>query len=384
MIGTNILRLTEYYYTWNVESKFIIVSRLPFHVSPLYRKNYVSNITRVGNALFKIWISRANPRDLWLLPWAAERYPDTVEQINRDFPSDFVTVDFFIHRLQRWRVILIEWKLIPMNGLYICELSGRCHREVKEPLVSDINDWRQAEPPYEQLQFDIKSAKKNISEFYEKTEKFVFANCCPRPWERYQFLRGTENALLDVMTPKEGGIALLGRIHEFYLKELEFWVNTDVDAIRFMDDWGSQNQLLIPPRIWRTLFKPLYKDYCDLAHDHGNLPSCIPMDIYQKSMKTWLKFMLMPSIPSYSAWILRSCKKKPEVKLPSGVKSTGSMFYPHPIRRLARCSANRSKTSFWSGRRSNCPIWVRGRSKSRDRPGDFRWMAAIWGRNREE
>ena len=36
-----------------------------------------------------------------------------------------------------------------------------------------------------------------------------------------------------------------------------------------MDDWGAQHQLLIPPRVWRELFKPLYKDYCDLAHAHG-------------------------------------------------------------------------------------------------------------------
>jgi len=51
--------------------------------------------------------------------------------------------------------------------------------------------------------------------------------------------------------------------------ELEFWVSTDVDAISFMDDWGSQNQLLIDPATWREIFKPLYKQFCDLARAHG-------------------------------------------------------------------------------------------------------------------
>ncbi len=37
----------------------------------------------------------------------------------------------------------------------------------------------------------------------------------------------------------------------------------------FMDDWGAQDRLLISPEIWRTLFKPLYKDYCALAHAQG-------------------------------------------------------------------------------------------------------------------
>ena len=52
------------------------------------------------------------------------------------------------------------------------------------------------------------------------------------------------------------------------MKELEFWVSTNVDAIMFMDDWGSQLNLLIPPAIWQDIFKPLYKDYCDIAHSN--------------------------------------------------------------------------------------------------------------------
>jgi uroporphyrinogen decarboxylase len=36
-----------------------------------------------------------------------------------------------------------------------------------------------------------------------------------------------------------------------------------------MDDWGSQNNLLISPDIWRKIFKPLYRDYCEIAHATG-------------------------------------------------------------------------------------------------------------------
>jgi len=37
----------------------------------------------------------------------------------------------------------------------------------------------------------------------------------------------------------------------------------------YMDDWGAQQSLLISPRQWREVFKPLYKDYIDLAHQYG-------------------------------------------------------------------------------------------------------------------
>ena len=36
-----------------------------------------------------------------------------------------------------------------------------------------------------------------------------------------------------------------------------------------MDDWGSQKSLLINPKQWRKIFKPLYKEYIDLAHQAG-------------------------------------------------------------------------------------------------------------------
>ena len=34
------------------------------------------------------------PRDLWLLPWAENRYPKIIEEINNRFPSDFGSLDY--------------------------------------------------------------------------------------------------------------------------------------------------------------------------------------------------------------------------------------------------------------------------------------------------
>ena len=210
------------------------------------------------------------PRDLWLLPWAAERFPGAVEQINKKFPKDFMTTQYFYPASTKAKgdpyktgTYIDEWGCVFVN--YQNGVIG----EVKEPMIKDISDWKNVKPPYEQLPENKNEAREEISQFYDNTDKFVIANCCPRPWERYQFLRGTENAMIDVMMPEEGGADLLRLIHEFYMKELEFWVETEVDAIMFMDDWGSQNQLLIPPRIWKKLFKPLYRNYCELAHSNG-------------------------------------------------------------------------------------------------------------------
>jgi len=213
------------------------------------------------------------PRQLWHLPWAETHYPDAIAELFRRFPGDFASPDYFYRPSPlvkgdpyKTGYYTDEWGCVFQN------LHEGIIGEVRDPLISDIADWKNVRPPYEQLPAsgaELQGMYDTVSRYYEKTNKFVIANINPRPWERYQFLRGSENALIDIMMPESGAAELLRAIHEFYLREVEMWVKADVDAISFMDDWGAQNQLLIHPDLWRSMFRPLYKDYCDLAHSHG-------------------------------------------------------------------------------------------------------------------
>ena len=58
-------------------------------------------------------------------------------------------------------------------------------------------------------------------------------------------------------------------VHDYYCRLLTAWAETDVDGLWHMDDWGAQQSLLISPELWVKLFRPLYRDYIDIAHDHG-------------------------------------------------------------------------------------------------------------------
>lgn len=212
------------------------------------------------------------PRDLWVLPWAAAHHPEGLAELRRRFPSDFTGPPGVYRPSPRARgeahtpgTFTDDW------GCTFVNIQAGVIGEVRQPLVPD---WRAAAavaPPWETLPADPAAARDTVNRFCAATDLFVRGGCCPRPWERLQFLRGSANALMDVMDPGAGAAALLCRIHEFHLAELEFWVTTDIDAVNFMDDWGAQSQLLVPPPIWRELFRPLYRDYCDLAHAHGKL-----------------------------------------------------------------------------------------------------------------
>ncbi len=210
------------------------------------------------------------PRDQWVLPWADIHYPADVKRIQDRFPTDFQTVEFFYTPSKRAKGdpykrgdYTDEW------GCTFKNLQDGIIGEVKDPILRELGDWKSVKPPYEQLPDDPRSAHDEINRLCGETDKFVLANICPRPWERYQFIRGTENALVDIMFPDEGASDLLEVIHDFYLAEVEFWARSDVDALFFMDDWGEQSQLLIRPEIWRELFKPLYRDYCEIGKAHG-------------------------------------------------------------------------------------------------------------------
>jgi len=84
-----------------------------------------------------------------------------------------------------------------------------------------------------------------------------------------QFLRGTEALYMDLAEESDEVYELRDRLAAFYRGLAERWVKTDVDALNFSDDWGSQRALLIRPEKWREFYKPVYKELFAIARDAG-------------------------------------------------------------------------------------------------------------------
>jgi len=206
------------------------------------------------------------PRQIWILPWATQNYPEKVIEIQNNFPDDIITSPAFCKEGSKTvgdayapGVFIDEWGCIFENK------QKGIIGEVKEPLLKEWKNIDMLRIPNELLTVDVNK----VNFFYNNTDKFVLAGCCPRPFERLQFIRKTENLFIDLMDQPEELFIFINKMHQFYIKQLELWANTDVDSLFFMDDWGAQNSLLISPKIWRKIFKPLYKDYIDIAHQHG-------------------------------------------------------------------------------------------------------------------
>jgi len=210
------------------------------------------------------------PREMWILPGITHQYPEGVKELEGRFPSDFVWAEPAGDPSPKVKGDMFKiGTYVDRWGCEFTNIQNGVIGEVKNPMLKDLENWRNITPPYDTLPKNPEQARDRVNRFCPETDKYTRAAFNAHPWERYQFIRGTQDAMMDIMSPEKGAIQLLERIHEFYLKELEFWVTTDVDSIVFSDDWGAQKQLLIPPTVWRDIFKPMYKDYCDLTHTNG-------------------------------------------------------------------------------------------------------------------
>ncbi len=207
------------------------------------------------------------PRELWALSaiswFRADEYQEVVER----FPFDFTgpRVRYGRSRYAQGEPSRPGRSTDEWGSVWEVLEAGRIG-EVKQPALAEWSELDRYELPWEMLrEADFSEVNRSCAE----TDLFVRGGGECRPFERMQFLRGTENLFLDLAYGVPEVYRLRDRLHEYYLTDLRRWAKTDVDAIGFMDDWGTQRSLLISPELWRSFYKPLYQDYCDVIHESG-------------------------------------------------------------------------------------------------------------------
>ena len=208
------------------------------------------------------------PRELWTLPGVNMFRQAELDALLTEFPVDFTGPGIHYNKGRR------ESGTPCVIGTNVD--AWGCEWRVKEDgVIGEIKHAMFADG-YEEL--DMYQAPWELIEGLDRTDvalhcaatdKFVLASTETRPFERMQFLRGTEDLFCDLALDDPDVYRLRDKLHEFFLTEMRFWASTPVDGVSFMDDWGTQRSLLISPEKWRQFFKPLYRDYCDILHAAG-------------------------------------------------------------------------------------------------------------------
>lgn len=220
------------------------------------------------------------PRDLWWLPAVEMTQKEELENLLKRIPMDINTPKYKVGLSQRQKgqpTIFVPGShppvVMPRKGNYVDEWGSVWHvaedgiiGEVKEPVLDDLSRIAGFSPPWEYLETTDLS---KVNRSCEESDKFMLSGSCARPFERMQFVRGTEKLFIDLAYGTKEIFKLRDMIHEYNLKHIKMWLETDVDGITMMDDWGAQGNLLISPPLWREFLKPLYVEYCELIHKHG-------------------------------------------------------------------------------------------------------------------
>ncbi|MCP4166132.1 MAG: methyltransferase [Chloroflexi bacterium] len=209
------------------------------------------------------------PRQLWYLPGVEMYRQDELAAMLERFPPDIVQpqhADLYGRAERAHGTPNVVGRYRDDWGCEWTVAEPGVIGEVKHPPLAAWSALDQLTPPWEIL---TNADLDPVRHFCDSSDRFVNAGTSLRPFERMQFLRGTEDLFIDLAYGDARVLKLRDMIHDFYMHELELWAATDVDAITFIDDWGSQTQLLISPDMWRQLFKPLYADYCRVIRDAG-------------------------------------------------------------------------------------------------------------------
>ena len=157
------------------------------------------------------------PRQIWILPWAEEKYPDFTNQLRNSFPDDVIQAP--VAYLKPPVISGDKYKLGYYTDEWGCEFKN-IHEGligvVQEPLVPDLMQYKNLKAPGDVLNLNVDE----ITRFCRSTDQFVLAGNFQRPFERFQFIRTMELAFMDLAIEPPGLEELLNIIHLHNCKEV--------------------------------------------------------------------------------------------------------------------------------------------------------------------
>lgn len=109
-------------------------------------------------------------------------------------------------------------------------------------------------------------------QFEGKQDKYITTGIFMLLFERMHALHGFEHVLEDLYLEREKIEMLADRIVEFDLHIIQNIASRfpgQIQGLTYTDDWGTQLDTFISPRLWAEFFKPRYAKIAAAAHAAG-------------------------------------------------------------------------------------------------------------------
>ena len=111
-----------------------------------------------------------------------------------------------------------------------------------------------------------------VERFAGSDDKYVTTGIFMLLFERIHTLHGFEDTLADLYLERERIEMLADRIVEFDLgiiRNIAQRFPGRIHGFTFTDDWGTERDVFISPKLWDEFFKPRYKRIFDAVHEQG-------------------------------------------------------------------------------------------------------------------
>ncbi|MDR3644220.1 MAG: uroporphyrinogen decarboxylase family protein [Clostridia bacterium] len=204
----------------------------------------------------------------------------SVEQVERAIQMrgpDYVPILFFNRDKEQSDIILIDVVRHFMGEN--ADLSewgfqwGRHDETMGQPKEELIKGWED----FDRLKIPDAADSRRFSQVADiqkqYADKYYVASLVLTGFTIMTFLRGFAALLEDFYENTEEVERLADAVFGFeedIIRQLKAY---GFHGVAFYDDWGTQTNLIISPKMWREFFKPRYKRQFDLAHQYG-------MDVY--------------------------------------------------------------------------------------------------------
>ncbi|MBM3499176.1 MAG: hypothetical protein FJX74_10955 [Armatimonadetes bacterium] len=83
------------------------------------------------------------------------------------------------------------------------------------------------------------------------------------------FMRGVEQFLMDLHLDRPKAERVLDLVFAVENEIIDQLAPHPLDCVKFGDDWGTQDGLMVNPEVWREVFKPRYADQYERIHRQG-------------------------------------------------------------------------------------------------------------------
>ena len=137
--------------------------------------------------------------------------------------------------------------------------------------ITDLTRWREQITIPDVDALDWSAVRQQVASL-DRAQQTVMGFCEMGLFERAYLLLGMESALEAYILQPQHMDELLGAIADYKIRLIErFDDEADLEILWYGDDWGTQENLFLPPQVWRSIIRPHTQRIYDVLKRRGIL-----------------------------------------------------------------------------------------------------------------